>query len=305
MPHYTDLALGAGAVLAVGLGVFALRPAELPDREPDGGSASPSVSVSATPEAKKKDPKPTTSATSATSTDATAWVVGAADGLVLRAPLRDCEAEGPTVIGAIGPRGGLRDTEVEGLRAVGGFRVDDADNAVLVGVDGDCERVGFGTTDAGKSWKPLGDVPAIWSLVPGDDAEVHAPSGQVEVPCEPLSVTGLDDSVARLACTDGRVLGTVDGGDAWSILGNNDDMLGVGFVSPTTAVGLVASDDCEGIEVVRSTDGGTDFASAYCVEGAGPWGLVAWRGHAVVAGADRVARSDDDGDTWESTPLAR
>lgn len=260
------------------------------------------MSVSATPK-EAKDPEPKPSATAATG--AKAWVVGAADGLVLRAPLRDCDAEGPTVIAAVGPRGGLLDQEVEGLRAIGGFRVDDADNAVLVGVDGDCERVGFGTTDAGKTWNRLGDVPAIWSLVPGDDAEVHAPSGQVEVPCEPLSVTGLDDNVARLACTDGRVLGTVNGGAAWSILGNNDDMLGVGFVSATTAVGIVASDDCDGIEVVRSTDGGTDFASAYCVEGAGPWGLVAWRGHAVVAGADTVARSDDDGDTWESTPLER
>jgi hypothetical protein len=263
------------------------------------------VAVSAT----AKDPKGKPSATAtpedkpAASTGAKAWVVGAADGLVLRAPQRACDAEGPVTIAAVGPRGGLLEKEVDGLRAIGGFRVDDADNAVLVGVDGDCERVGFGTSDAGKTWKRLSDVPAIWSLVPGDDGEVHAPSGQVEVPCEPLSVTGLDDNVARLACTDGRVLGTVNGGDDWSILGNNDDMLGVGFVSATTAVGIVESDDCDGIEVVRSTDGGTDFASAYCVEGAGPWGLVAWRGHAVVAGADVVARSDDDGDTWESTQL--
>lgn len=230
-------------------------------------------------------------------------MVGAGDGLVVRAPQGDCEGEGPVTLTVIGAGGRASAREVEGLRAVGGIDVTDASTARIVGVDDACERVGFGTTDGGRSWRALGAVPAFWSLVPGSRDEIHAPSGQVAVPCEPLAVTGLDEEVARLACADGRLLGTVTGGDEWSILGNNDDVRTVAFASATTALALVEHADCAGISVDRSTDGGTDFETAYCVEGTGPWGLVTNGDTAVVVGDDVVARSTDDGETWRATAV--
>lgn len=301
MPRYTDIALGAGAVLAVGLGLLALQPEQLPSDE-EGRSA---TRTTAPP-----SPSKATASASVEPTEAppsadlpTAWVVGVGDGIVVRAARGDCDAATPATLTVVAAGGEAVSRDVEGLASVGGIEVTDGASVRLVGVDAECERVGFGTTDAGRSWQRLDTVPAVWSVVPGSDDEIHAPSGQVEVPCEPLSVTGLDAKVARLACTDGRIMGTVSGGDEWSILGNNDEVQAVGFVSATTAVALVEHDDCEGISVDRSTDGGTDFEASYCVEGAGPWGLVTRGDSVAVVGRDVLARSDDDGDSWDLVEL--
>lgn len=302
MPRYTDIALGAGAVLAVGLGLLALQPDRLETE--DGPRADPvRTTATASPSAKpSKSAKPSRTSEASAPLPA-AWAVGAGGQLVVRAPQGDCESVGPVTITSVARGEKAVVAKVGGLAAVGGIEVQDDLNARLVGVDDACERVGFGTSDGGKTWKSLETVPAIWSVVPGSTTEVHAPSGQVEVPCEPLSVTGLDANVARLACTGGQIMGTVSGGDDWAILGNNDDTLAVGFVSATTAMALVEHDDCEGVSVDRSTDGGTEFEPSYCVEGRGPWGLVTAGDTVVVVGNDVVARSDDDGGTWDATPL--
>lgn len=300
MPRYTDLALGAGAVLAVGLGLLALQPPSLPSGEGDDR-----VRVTPAPTSATASPSATASASTAPSATGAAgrpeaWVVGAGDGLVVRAPRAECDGDAPVTLTVISA-GRATTREVEGLHAVGGISVSDQRTARIVGVDGSCERVGFGTTDGGRSWRALEAVPAVWSLVPGSRDQIHAPSGQVDVPCEPRAVTGLDDEVARLACTDGRLLGTVTGGEEWSILGNNDEVRTVAFASATTALALVDRADCDGISVDRSTDGGTDFEAAYCVEGRGPWGLVTNGDEVVVVGDDVVARSTDDGETWKAS----
>lgn len=232
-------------------------------------------------------------------------MVGAAagGGPVLFAEERDCSAAGSARVAVVDGRGSVLSREVKGLAAVGGIAVEDDGSASLVGADADCKAVGYRTTDGGRTWKALGEVPAIWSLVPGAKESVHAPSGEVDVPCQPLSVTGLDDDVARLACTDGRLLGTVSGGDDWSILGNNHDVQAVGFVSATTALALIPDDRCQGMAVERSTDGGTHFMGDYCVDGRGPWGLFTNGDTAVVVGRDMVARSGDDGATWSTTRI--
>lgn len=307
VPRYTDLALAAGAVVVVGLGAMALRPQEVPAGAPQRTvhTATPSATASAKPHAKQSGAYASASATrsgsaaaDASGATATSWVVGAGDGLVVYAPRRDCDDSGPAEVTAATLRGTTSTSTVKGLVSVGGIKVHDASRAVLVGADADCKRVAFGTKDGGRSWFALTHDPAIWSLVPGLDDGVHAPSGEVGVPCEPRSVTGLDDRVARLACTDGRLLGTVTGGEDWSILGNNRDVEAVGFVSATTALALADEAGCKGVQVERSTDGGTAFKAAYCVEGEGPWGLFTDADTAVVVGADRVARSTDDGATW-------
>jgi hypothetical protein len=315
VPRYTDIALGAGAVLAVGLGLLALQPDSLPKPEesarsittklPDPLKTKASTTPSATGSARPSGSAATSDKPSGepSGTTADAWVVGAGYGLAVRTEQRGCDAEGPTSITVIGSAGGSITRAVDGLRAVGGIDVQSAEKAELVGVDEACERIGFATTDGGRSWSKLDAVPTMWSLVPGDKAAVHAPTGQVDVPCEPASLTGLDDKVARLACTDGRLLGTVSGGDDWSILGNNSDMSVVGFVSATSALALAAESGCDGISVQRSTDGGTHFSSAYCVEGAGPWGLYTDSDTAVVVGSDTVARSADGGQKWDVTAI--
>lgn len=308
MPRITDLALGAGAVLAIGLGILVVKP----DPAPPGAGGPlvvPSVSTSATASASPSahpSGKATGSASATPAGDAgsqsTALVVGASaeGGPVMVAERRDCTSNGTAKVAVIDTKGSVLTSDLKGLAAVGGIAVTGHDTASLVGVDTDCKAVGYGTTDAGRTWKALGALPAIWSLIPGTMDQVHAPSGQVDVPCEPGAITGIDDHVARLACTDGRLLGTVSGGDDWSILGNNHDVQAVGFVSATTALALVPDAGCEGVQVERSTDGGTHFQRAHCVEGHGPWGLFTNNDTAVVVGGDTVARSGDDGATWSA-----
>jgi hypothetical protein len=304
VPRYSDLALGAGTVLVVGLGALALRPHSLPS-PPEGGvehtaqstptaSASPKASPSARP----------TGGVSARHAKATSWVVGAGDGLVVFAARQGCDAEAPTDVTVVRRNGAASTYAVKGLAAVGGIEVLDGSHAVLLGVDADCKQVGFATKDGGRTWSARRGDPAIWSLVPGVDDQVHAPSGLVDVPCAPRSVTGLDDRVARLGCTDGRLLGTVSGGEEWSILGNNRRVETVGFVSATTALALVDDPACKGTQIERSTDGGTDFKAAYCVEGDGPWGLYTDADVAVVVGGGTVARSTDDGATWAAQQIS-
>lgn len=303
MLRVTDIALGAGAALAVVLGFVALRPDAVPTTDPEPVRTTATATASASPK-QTATPKPTRVPTSKPeSVDAPAWVVGASKDLVVRAPQRTCTAKGPTSITVIGGNGEAVDREVAGLRAVGGFHVTGPRSIVLVGVDGACERVGYGTEDRGRTWKALDKVPSIWSVVPGDTSELHAPSGQVKVPCAPSSVTGLDDSVARLSCTDGRLLGTITGGADWSILGNNPGLKTVGFVSSGSALAFVDAAECEGVQVAASSNGGTRFTPSYCAEGVGPWGLVTGAGTAVVTGLDMVFRSTDGGKTWTVTKV--
>lgn len=312
MPRYQDLALGAGAVLVVGLGLLALRPDTLPS-PPEGADdvstalpspLRPAASSSAKPTGSgSASPGSSAKSTATAGASAGAWVVGAGDDLVLLAQRQACQGAKSVPLTVAHPDGSRKSYAVAGLAAVGGIKVESDTAAVLVGADQACKPVGFRTTDAGVTWTELGALPAIWSLVPGADRQVHAPAGQVDVPCEPLALTGLDDRVARLACTDGRLLGTVSAGDDWSILGNNRDAAAVGFVSATTALALVGDPECKGAQVGRSTDGGTRFDAAYCVEGKGPWGLFTDADTAVVVGADTVARSTDDGARWSVQPL--
>lgn len=291
----------------VGLGLLALKPDTLPS-PPEGADAvstalpsplRPAASTSAKPASTASaSPGSSAKATATAGTSSGALVVGAGDGLVLVAQRQACQGASSVPLTVARPDGTRKSYAVAGLAAVGGIDVEGDATAVLVGAGADCKPVGFRTTDSGATWTKLGALPAVWSLVPGADRQVHAPAGQVDVPCEPLAVTGLDDRVARLACADGRLLGTVSGGDAWSILGNNRDAAAVGFVSATTALALVGDPGCEGAQVVRSTDGGTRFTPAYCVKGDGPWGLYTDADTAVVVGGDTVARSTDDGAHW-------
>lgn len=230
-----------------------------------------------------------------------AWRVGyREDGLLVRAPDVECDEDAaPVSVVTVAPGASVPAVvEVEGLVAVSGIAVDGAESASLVGSGPDCSAVGFTTSDGGATWVAADSPPAIWSLLPGEGRQVSTPAGAVDVPCKPEAVVGTDSQVARLACADGRLLGTSSTGEEWVPIGRVPDIEALVFVNPGDGFALAERESCDGVAVLATEDGGTSWDEVRCSPVEGPWGLAADGTSVMVLGADQVDASSDAGATW-------
>lgn len=236
-----------------------------------------------------------------------AWAVGFRDrALLVRAPASACEpeaqpgadAEGALLVSLPDRAARTEPVTVDGLVAVSGVVVDDAEHARLIGSAPDCATVGFATEDAGVTWRSLAKLPPFWSLLPGDVRAVMTPDGRADVPCSPVAVSGIDGRVARLSCADGKLLGTSSAGADWVPIGRLPDALAMVFTTPGDGWALAESEGCDGVAVLSTADGGTTWEEAHCSPVPGPWGLAADGDVVKVLGLDQVDATDDAGDSW-------
>lgn len=289
------------AVIAVVGVVLVMRPPDLPE-----GSQPVDVFHDKSQPSASASHEPTTEPSGSSSVEPTdtlveGWVTALGGTNVLRAPAGTCEPGGADVtIDRAVPDEGWQGTEVPGLLAVTGLRVDGDGLAKVVGAGADCELVSFTSDDGGETWREASGRPQFWSLLPGVDDEVASPAGRVKVPCTPSAVSGLDGANARVWCESGTIEGTASSGDSWAVLGSLDDAAGIVYVSTAEGFALATEPDCVGISVLATYDGGTRWEPVHCSTLAGPWGIAADGSTVAVIGADAIDASGDGGETWPS-----
>lgn len=286
-----EILLAVLAVIAIVLAFFALRP-EAPPAVESTGSRATSSDPTGTPES---DP---TREAEAARPEALVGGLDAA-GVLVRASAGDCEdAEGPVLLATTAPGAETVTVELDEAVVATGVLVVDAESARVVAADADCAPLGLTTSDGGATWQTSAELPRFWSVLPGGEDVVQSPAGEVDVPCTPARASGIDAGVARVWCTDGKLLGTNTAGDEWATLGRTSSATDVAFTSAETGYALVERDECDGIGVDRTTDGGTSWSTVHCVEGEGPWALASTRGRVAVVGID-ASWSSSDGEAWE------
>jgi len=112
-----------------------------------------------------------------------------------------------------------------------------------------------------------------------------------------LSLEALSTDIARAACTDGTIYGTMTGGRKWTRLGALKGIRAIAYASLSEAMALVAKDGCAA-QVVRSSDGGFTWKSEVCLPGMRAEIVTSSRNgwYAQVSGV--VLITDDKGKTW-------
>ena len=112
-----------------------------------------------------------------------------------------------------------------------------------------------------------------------------------------MALSTLDESVVRVLCEEGQILGTDDGGDSWAALGRLEGAVDIRFLSTGEGYGLAKQPGCSAA-VMRTTDGGTEWERLVCLNGGKPRAVTA-RGALVAAQIGRQTYvSTDGGATW-------
>lgn len=154
-------------------------------------------------------------------------------------------------------------------------------------------------------------VDGAWQSTPGDDAwyvdedrRVHGPDGARRLKdCEdPVTVSAITDRRVRVACADGAIVGTLDGGDTWTRVGELDRVRAISYSSPSDAVALAPQSGCAA-EVLSTADGGRTWTSLTCLEGARAEALWAGSDGILAQVSNIVYRSTDGGRTWDRLDL--
>jgi hypothetical protein len=169
-----------------------------------------------------------------------------------------------------------------------------------VGTDETCRPVGRESTDGGETWHS-GSVAGRWYLNPDPASTVVAsPRLVADVGCVPLNLAAVDERRAGVACANGDVRVTGDGGDSWTTTAGLPGLGAVAFASGDRGFALVSGADCRA-EVLRTDDGGVSWMSQSCLGDVKPRALAA-AGDFVVAqvGSDLLV-SRDTGRTWRTT----
>jgi len=248
---------------------------------------------SSTPTVAASDPGPSDLATGP---DRESLLTVSSDGAAARAVAGRCaDAVTPYLeYSADGPAGlfpvPLPVSEVLGLSATGS-------EVAVIGPDASCgEPRRWTSTNRGLTWEPS-SADDVWYRTT-DRATLHAPGDVVGTSCERvLDVWQLDRDIVRITCDDGRVVGSLDGGDTWRKLGALAGLRAIDFSSPSQAMALAAGADCAA-QVYTTRNGGHSWTPRACLAGD--------RADAVSSGSDAwyaqssgvVYRSVDGGDTW-------
>lgn len=265
-------------------------------------STSPSAPSPAAAEGQKAQAGPQESLSESAGAPAPAPYVAdmVENALVVRAASAGCE-DGSGVIVETSSNGGIDfvGVRVPGLRSVLAAEVLDADRARLVGADEACDVVGWSTADAGATWQREETPAGLWSIAPVGEDTVFSPGGPVAAPCRPLSVSGVDQAVARVLCRDGVIMGTSTAGQEWARLGDVAGARSLAYLTPTR--GYVVSADADCPTAVRLTlDAGASWEPATCPTRDRPATITADGSVVLVLTPDGVWASRDEGADWSA-----
>ena len=167
----------------------------------------------------------------------------------------------------------------------------------VVGTDANCKPLQTITADGGVTWTAKPDI-TIWYQDPIDNKVVHSPTGGSSRPgCTVISLSSINDDIARVACSNGTLYGTGNGGDKWTKLGRLDNIRVIDFVSPNVGYAFAKFQGCAGQEFT-TTDGGKTWSAGGCVTG-DPAQAISYDGKTLIGiVGSQLYRSENKGKTW-------
>ena len=178
--------------------------------------------------------------------------------------------------------------------------VDDRKNFSVIGADRQCSVGLYVTRDGGATWLRLRGGHGFWHL-PLDRALpglVHAPRRWTEAPCDPLSLSTVDNAALRILCTNGQIIGTSDEGSSWVALGSLPGASAVWFTSLAEGYALADRPTCPAA-VLGTVDRGFTWDRVACLGDGQPQAISGEDD--IVALVDGVLHvSVDAGTTWEA-----
>lgn len=221
-----------------------------------------------------------------------------ADGTVITARRGACDGEAPVV--RVSTNGGRTLTAVDpGVSEVLAVRVDEESSALtVIGADKNCKVGATRSTDDGRTWKDVSVATADgWYPGTGDLAEVVTPDGTSKPGCKVSSLSAIDDTFARVSCTDGRIRGTGDAGKTWTTLGTLTNLRAASFDDYTNGTALARHEGCADY-AFTTADGGRTWKPRGCVGGEAAQALSSDGTRLVAMVDDQVAVSANRGTTW-------
>ena len=148
-------------------------------------------------------------------------------------------------------------TPVQGLTEVLGVRAASEKDLTVIGLGSGCKVSRFTSQDGGDSWTRTAGAGPTWHLSPVSSPDtVASPAGPRTPPCTPAAVSTVNDTLVRLLCDDGKVLGTDDTGNTWVTLGSLPGAVDIRFTSAGVGVALAKQKGCAAA-VMQSVDGGS------------------------------------------------
>jgi hypothetical protein len=261
-----------------------------------------------TPPSSRQPAGPTTSATPATpaSSASTPGPVApqdrlmldmSSDGSVIRAIRGSCPSSTPATLQVSGDGGrtwSTVDTDSPVILRIGALR---GGKLWYIGTDTGCQPQEQDTTDGGTIWKP-GSTAGSWYLDTNAAVHVvHGPHQSSDAGCVPLALSGVDATSAVLACTDGDVRTTSDGGDTWSVRSTVAGVVAISFINASHGFALAATGSCAA-QVLETDDGAQSWQSRACLTGHRPRGIAAAGGTMLAQVDDTLLASHDGGSTW-------
>ncbi|QKE85625.1 hypothetical protein [Arthrobacter sp. NEB 688] len=271
MDRRSLLTAGLVAFLVVDLVlvVLALRSVAVPASgtpAPSGGSESRTVEPSQTP-SRRPTPSPSTETTEASrpAVAPAVRVIAGVDGAVVWAlDVGRCGDPGAVHVSTDGGRRWSTETAPGGLTRL---RPADAERAFAVGGDDDCAFRLWDTADSAASWSEPRSAATAWGRDPEDPTLVHVPGGETGTPCrrsaEVLDLAGLGNGVASVACSDGTLRSTDDGGASWRTAGSVDGLAALALTGPGVGALAALDDGCDGVRVLVVADG--EIGDGQCV----------------------------------------
>ncbi len=189
-------------------------------------------------------------------------------------------------------------TPVRGLTEVLGVRAASEKDLTVIGLGSGCKVSRFTSQDGGDSWTRTAGAGPTWHLSPVSSPDtVASPAGPRTPPCTPAAVSTVNDTLVRLLCDDGKVLGTDDTGKTWVTLGSLPGAVDIRFTSAGVGVALAKQKGCAAA-VMQSVDGGAGWDRLGCLPGAEPLAIGSQGSTIAAQVGDNLYVSTDGGKSW-------
>ncbi|MGW5363707.1 WD40/YVTN/BNR-like repeat-containing protein [Actinopolymorpha pittospori] len=197
-------------------------------------------------------------------------------------------------------------TSVPGAQVILRVAASDIDRTTVIAADAKCGALStYQTTNGGGTWNQSDGTVGSWHRVAKAAASLHAPEGDVEVPCAGGGVvTGfstLTNTQGFALCAKGTVLATSDAGESWEQRGTAAGADDLDFVDSKTGLAAAVGDrSCAGVAILRTVDGGQTWTRRACVKSAQSAlpDISADASRAYLAQGATVWFSADGGATW-------
>jgi hypothetical protein len=196
-----------------------------------------------------------------------------------------------------------------GITALQSIRVVSESLTELVGFDGEeCAPQFIRSFVAGADYSEAPNLLSDqWFVDPTARGTVHAPSGDVEAPCEAVvALSSRSSTEAAVLCADSEVFITSSSGDSWGNPVTIEGAVNLAVTEMGYVIATIGLPECAGVQLIALSVNPTTATPTGCLPVAEP--AETMQGNVAVSEAagtlwvwagDSVVRSIDQGTSWQ------